>query len=114
MGYSRAVRSGNFIAVTGTVGINADGTYPPTMEAQTRRSLEIIEAALGALGARLEHVIRTRIFTTDISQWEKIASVHGQVFGEIRPATTLVQIQKLIDGAALIEIEADAIVAAAG
>jgi enamine deaminase RidA (YjgF/YER057c/UK114 family) len=110
VGYSRAVRSGNFIAVTGTVGMNLDGTYPPTIEQQTRRSLVIIEAALTALGARMEHVIRTRMFTTDISQWEKIGSVHGQVFGEIRPATTLVQVAKLIDDAALIEIEADAIV----
>jgi enamine deaminase RidA (YjgF/YER057c/UK114 family) len=110
MGYSRAVRSGNVIAVTGTVGINPDGTYPPTIEEQTRRSLAIIEAALNALGARMEHVIRTRTFTTDISQWQRIATVHGKVFAEIRPATTLVQVSKLIDDEALIEIEADAII----
>ena len=110
MGYSRAVRSGNFIAVTGTVGINADGTYPPDIEAQTRRALEIIAASLESLGARLEHVIRTRILTTDISRWEAIASVHGTAFREIRPATTLVEVSRLIEPAALIEIEADAIV----
>ncbi|MBC8106543.1 MAG: RidA family protein [Anaerolineae bacterium] len=110
MGYSRAVRAGNVVAVTGTVGILPDGSYPPTIEEQTRRSLEIIRAAIEALGGRIEQVIRTRIFTTDISQWKKIASVHGQVFAEIRPATTLVEVRRLIDDRALLEIEADAIV----
>lgn len=111
MGYSRAVRSGSFVAVTGTVGVNADGTYSSSMVAQTRRSLEIVLAALTALGAKPEHVIRTRIFTTRIDLWEEIAMVHGEIFGEIRPCTTLVGVAKLIDDAALIEIEADAIVA---
>ena len=69
MGYSRAVRSGNLIAVTGTVGINADGTYSPSVGEQTRRSLQIIRAALEALGGRMEHVIRTRMFVTDVSKW---------------------------------------------
>jgi enamine deaminase RidA (YjgF/YER057c/UK114 family) len=110
MGYSRAVRSGDFIAVTGTVGIDADGTYPPTIEAQTARSLEIIRASIEALGGLMQHVIRTRIFCTDISRWREIASVHGQVLADIRPATTLVQVAKLIDDAALLEIEVDAIV----
>jgi enamine deaminase RidA (YjgF/YER057c/UK114 family) len=110
MGYSRAVRSGNFIAVTGTVGINADCTYPESLEAQTRRSLEIIKAAIEALGARIEHVIRTRIFVVDITQWEQVAAAHGQLFGEIRPATSIVEVSKLIDDDALVEIEADAIV----
>ena len=110
MGYSRAVRAGNTIVVTGTVGLQEDGTYPKSMEAQTRRSLEIVRASIEALGGRIEHVIRTRIFTTDISQWKQIASVHGKVFAEIRPATTLVEVRRLIDDQALIEIEADAIV----
>ena len=110
VGYSRAVRSGNVIAVTGTVGINADGTYAPSVAEQTRRALEIIRAALEALGARLEHVIRTRMFVTDISRWEEVAAAHGKVFGEIRPATTLVEVARLIDADAQIEIEADAIV----
>jgi enamine deaminase RidA (YjgF/YER057c/UK114 family) len=110
MGYSRAVRAGNVIAVTGTVGILPDGSYPATIEEQTRRSLEIVRDSIEALGGRMEHVIRTRIFTTDISLWKQIASVHGHVFAEIRPATTLVQVSKLIDERALIEIEADAIV----
>jgi len=109
VGYSRAVRSGNVIAVTGTVGINADGTYAPSVTEQTRRALEIIRAALEALGGRLEHVIRTRMFVTDISRWEEVAAAHGKVFGEIRPATTMVEVARLIDAEAQIEIEADAI-----
>lgn len=109
-GYSRAVRAGEWILVSGTVGINADGTYPDGMAEQTARSLEIIQAAIEALGGRIEHVIRTRIYTTDISQWEQIASVHGRLFADLRPATTLVEVAKLADPRALVEIDADAIV----
>ncbi len=97
--------------VTGTVGIMPDGSYPPTMREQTRRSLEIVRASIEALGGKIEQVIRTRIFTTDISQWREIAAVHGELFVEIRPATTLVEVRRLIDDRALLEIEADAIVA---
>src|SRR4029079_1890285 len=111
MGYSRAVRAGTFIAVTGSVGINADGTYSQSLVDQTRRSLEIIRAAIEHLGGRMENVIRTRMFVTDVSKWEEVARVHGEVFAEIRPATTIVEIAKLIDGDAQIEIEADALVA---
>lgn len=110
MGYSRAVRSGNTIAVTGTVGINADGTYAHGVGEQTARSLAIIQAAIEALGGKMEHVIRTRMFVVDVSQWEAVARVHGQVFKEIRPATSILEVPRLIDAAALIEIEADAIV----
>jgi enamine deaminase RidA (YjgF/YER057c/UK114 family) len=110
MGYSRAVRSGNFIAVTGTVGINADGTYAKSMGEQARRSLAIIQAAIEALGGKLEHVIRTRMYVTDVSKWEEVAAAHGEMFREIRPATTIVEVPKLIDGDAQIEIEADAVV----
>ena len=110
MGYSRAVRSGNWIAVTGTVGVNADGSYSPSLAEQTRRSLQIIQAALESLGGRLDHVIRTRMYVTDVSKWEQVAGVHGEVFGEIRTATTIVQVAKLIDAEAQIEIEADAVV----
>lgn len=110
MGYSRAVRAGNFIAVTGSVGIRADGTYDQHVGDQTRRSLAIIQAAIEALGGKIEHVIRTRMFVTDISQWEQIAAVHGELFAEIRPATTIVEVARLIDDEARIEIEADAIV----
>jgi enamine deaminase RidA (YjgF/YER057c/UK114 family) len=111
MGYSRAVRSGNWIAVTGTVGINADGSYDADFGKQTARSLTIIQAAIEALGGKIEQVIRTRMYVTDVSKWEDVARVHGTVFGEIRPATTIVEVAKLIDAAALIEIEADAVVA---
>lgn len=111
MGYSRAVRAGSHIAVTGSVGINADGTYSKSVGDQTARSLAIIKAAVEALGGKLEHVIRTRMYVTDVSQWEAVARVHGSVFADIRPATTIVEVARLIDGDALIEIEADAIVA---
>src|ERR1700730_16660505 len=110
MGYSRAVKCGNYIAVTGTVGINADGTYPDTLEAQTRRSLQIICAALQALGGKIEHVIRTRIYVIDVTKWEDVAKVHGEIFRDVRPATSLVEVSKLIDDDALIEIEADAVI----
>jgi enamine deaminase RidA (YjgF/YER057c/UK114 family) len=110
MGYSRAVRAGNLIAVTGTVGINADGTYSTSLGEQTRRSLEIVRAAIEALGGRIEHVIRTRMFVTDVSKWEEVARVHGEVFAEIRPATSILEVSKLIDADAQIEIEADAVV----
>ena len=110
MGYSRAVRAGNLIAVTGTVGVNADGSYSPSLAEQTRRSLAIIRAAVESLGGRMEHVIRTRMFVTDVSQWEQVATVHGEVFKDIRPATSILEVAKLIDAAARIEIEADAVV----
>ena len=110
MGSSRAVRSGNLIAVTGTVGINADGTYSKTMGEQARRSLAIIQAAIESLGGNLQHVIRTRMFVTDVSKWEEVATVHGDVFADIRPATSILEVARLIDKDAQIEIEADAVV----
>jgi enamine deaminase RidA (YjgF/YER057c/UK114 family) len=110
MGYSRAVRSGNTIAVTGCVGINADGTYSKSLADQTARSLAIIQAAIESLGGKIEHVIRTRMYVTNVSAWEEVARVHGSVFSEIRPATTIVEVARLIDGDAQIEIEADAII----
>jgi enamine deaminase RidA (YjgF/YER057c/UK114 family) len=111
MGYSRAVRSGGFIAVTGSVGINADGSYDPSLYAQARRSLAIIRAAVEALGGKMEQVIRTRMYVTDVKKWEEVAKAHGEVFGEIRPATTIVEVARLIDDQAQIEIEADVIMA---
>lgn len=110
MGYSRAVRSGDLIAVTGSVGINADGTFSPSLADQTRRSLAIVQAAIEALGGRLDQVIRTRMYVADVTRWEEVARVHGEVFAEIRPATSIVEVARLIDDAALIEIEADAVV----
>lgn len=110
VGYSRAVRTGDTITVTGTVGVGADGQFPEGLGAQTRRALEIVLAAIEALGGKKTDVVRTRLFVTDISQWEAVGKVHGEVFADVRPATTMVEVAKLIDGAALIEIEADAIV----
>jgi enamine deaminase RidA (YjgF/YER057c/UK114 family) len=110
MGYSRAVRKGNLIFVTGTVGINADKTYTPDMGAQAKRSLEIVRGAIESLGGKITDVVRTRMYVTKVSEWEKVAVVHGAVFGEVRPATTIVEVARLIDDAALIEIEADAVV----
>jgi enamine deaminase RidA (YjgF/YER057c/UK114 family) len=110
MGYSRAVRVGDTIAVTGTVGVNADGSYAPSMEQQARRALQIVVAAVTALGGKAEHIVRTRMFVTDVSRWQEVAKAHGQLFAAIRPATSILEVAKLIDAAALIEIEADAIV----
>lgn len=108
VGYSRAVRYGQHVAVTGTVGLEADGSFAPSVADQTRRAFAIIEAALEALGARMENVVRTRMFVTDIREWEACGRVHGEIFGEIRPCTTMVEVSRLIDDAAKIEIEADA------
>ena len=110
MGYSRAVRKGNMIFVTGTVGINADKTYTADVGAQAKRSLEIIKGAIEALGGKITDVVRTRMFVTDVSQWEKVAAVHGSLFADIRPATSIIEVARLIDEEALIEIEADAVV----
>jgi enamine deaminase RidA (YjgF/YER057c/UK114 family) len=96
--------------VSGTVGVNADGKYPASIAEQTRRSLAIIQAAVESLGGKIEHIIRTRMFVTDILKWEEVASVHGEIFGEIRPATAILEVARLIDAEAKIEIEADAIV----
>jgi enamine deaminase RidA (YjgF/YER057c/UK114 family) len=111
VGYSRAVRVRDMIYVTGTVGIEADGKFAPTAGAQAKRALTIILAAIEALGGSVSDVVRTRIYATDISKWEEIGKAHGELFGEIRPATTLVQVARLIDDAALVEIEAEAVLA---
>ncbi len=112
IGYSRAVKVGPHVAVSGTTGTGTDGKLvgPGDPEAQTLQALKNLEAALNRAGASLKHVVRTRMFVTQIDQWEKIARAHGQMFGEIRPATTLVEVKRLIDPDMLIEIEADAII----
>jgi len=104
IGYSRAVRIGNQIAVSGTT---APGE---TLTDQTRAALETIKAALAEAGATLGDVIRTRMYLRDMTQWEQAALAHGEVFGEIRPATTILEVSSLIDPALLIEIEADAVI----
>ncbi len=112
IGFSRAVRAGNTIWVSGTAPVGADGKTVGAGDpaAQTRRCLEIIATALAKAGAGLEHVVRTRIFVTDAANWEAIGRVHGEVFGEIRPAATMVEVSALIDSDWLVEIEADAVI----
>lgn len=109
IGYSRAVRVRDQIHITGTVGVEADGKYAPTLAGQSRRAFTIIAAALEALGGKLSDVVRTRIYVTDISQWKEVGQVHGELFGEIRPALTMVQVSALIDAEALVEIEVEAV-----
>ncbi len=113
VGYSRAVRVGPFIAVTGTTALDAAGELVGEGDAgaQTEQCLANIASALERLGASVSDVIRTRIYVTDIEKWEVVGKVHGSVFGGIRPATTMVQVAALIDPRMLVEIEADAIVA---
>ncbi len=110
IGYSRAIRAGDFISVTGTVGVEADGRFAATLKGQTRRALAIVVAAIEALGGKTSDVVRTRIFVTDIQKWKEVGEVHGEYFDQVRPALTMVEVSRLIDEAALIEIEADAIV----
>ncbi|MGI9035213.1 MAG: RidA family protein [Pyrinomonadaceae bacterium] len=110
VGYSRAVRVGNRIYVTGTTATSENGEIVGINDAyaQTVQTIKNIERALQALGATLENIVRTRMFVTDISRWEEYGKAHGEFFGEILPATTMVEVSRLIDAEMLIEIEADA------
>lgn len=112
VGYCHAVRTGPHISVSGTAPIGPDGKVVGVGDpyAQARRCIEIIAAALEEAGAGLEHVVRTRMFVTDISQWEAIGRAHGEAFADIRPATSMVEVSALIDPDMLVEIEADAFV----
>jgi enamine deaminase RidA (YjgF/YER057c/UK114 family) len=113
VGYSRAVRVGNTIAVTGCASVDENGQLVGEGDAylQAQQCIEVIRTAIEGTGAVLEDVVRTRIFVTDIEQWEDIARAHREAFGEIMPATTMVEVSRLIDQRMLVEIEADAIVA---
>jgi enamine deaminase RidA (YjgF/YER057c/UK114 family) len=112
VGYSRAIRQGNLIWVTGTTATNDKGEIVGIGDArgQALQALRNIEKALKALGAELKDVVRTRMFVTDISRWQEYGAAHGEVFAEIRPCTSMLEVSRLIDDAMLVEIEADAIV----
>lgn len=111
IGFSRAVRVGNLVAVSGTAPIGPDqqtvGIGDPA--GQARRCLEIIHAALTAAGASIDDVIRTRVFLTAIDDWDVVGAVHGEFFGHVRPASTVLQVERFIDPEWLVEIEADAV-----
>ncbi len=109
-GYSRAVRVGNTVSVSGTVGLRPDGSVAPDAYGQTRRALEIIRKALEEAGARVEDVVRTRVFVTDVGHFDEVARAHREVFGDIRPASTMVEVRRLLDDAFLVEVEADAVI----
>ena len=110
IGYSRAVRVGNTIWISGTTATDENGSIvgPGDPYKQAIRAIKNIETALQALGANLSHVTRTRIYVTDISQWELVGKAHGEYFSEIRPATSMVEVSRLISPEMMVEIEADA------
>lgn len=116
VGYSRAVRVGSYIWVSGTTATDGKGGIVGKGDAylQAKATIANIERALGQAGARLGDIVRTRIYVTDIAQWEAIGRAHGEAFGAIRPATAMIEVSRLIDPDMLVEIEADAFLAGDG
>jgi len=107
VGYSRAVAAGDHVWVSGcTSVVDGELVHAGDMEGQTRQTIRNVAAALAEVGVSLHDVVRTRIFVTDISRWEEVARAHGEAFGDIRPATTMVEVVRLIDPAMLVEVEA--------
>jgi len=111
VGFSRAIVAGRHVHVAGTAPVPADGgEVAPDAYSQARRCLEIIEAALAEAGATVDDVVRTRIFLVDVDDWQAVGRAHGEVFGDVRPASTMVVVTALLDPAWKVEIEADALI----